>query len=45
MLEKFRERAVAQRIIEKIKEEVKGMEEVRFMHVCGTHEDTVTRRE
>ncbi|WP_430515102.1 hydrogenase formation protein HypD [Pyrococcus woesei] len=43
MLEKFGDKAVAQKILEKIKEEAKGMEELRFMHVCGTHEDTVTR--
>ncbi|AAL80673.1 hydrogenase formation protein HypD [Pyrococcus furiosus DSM 3638] len=43
MLEKFGDKAVAQKILEKIKEEAKGIEELRFMHVCGTHEDTVTR--
>ncbi|MFA4718593.1 hydrogenase formation protein HypD [Pyrococcus kukulkanii] len=43
MLEKFRDRQIAQRIVRKIHEEAKGFEELRFMHVCGTHEDTVTR--
>ncbi|AEC52385.1 hydrogenase expression/formation protein hypD [Pyrococcus sp. NA2] len=43
MLEKFRERAVAQKIVKKIHEESKGLGELKFMHVCGTHEDTVTR--
>ncbi|MFA4640515.1 hydrogenase formation protein HypD [Pyrococcus kukulkanii] len=43
MLEKFRDRQIAQKIVRKIHEEAKGFEELRFMHVCGTHEDTVTR--
>ncbi|ACJ15769.1 hypothetical hydrogenase expression/formation protein hypD [Thermococcus onnurineus NA1] len=43
MLEKFRDRGLAQKIVKKIHEEANGLEEVRFMHVCGTHEDTVTR--
>lgn len=39
----FRNRELAQRIVRKIHEEAKGIDEFRFMHVCGTHEDTVTR--
>ncbi|GAB6135869.1 hydrogenase formation protein HypD [Thermococcus prieurii] len=42
-LDKFRDRELAQKIVKKIHEEAKGLDEVRFMHVCGTHEDTVTR--
>ncbi|MDV3104215.1 hydrogenase formation protein HypD [Thermococcus waiotapuensis] len=39
----LKDREFAQRIVGKIHEEAKGLGEVRFMHVCGTHEDTVTR--
>jgi len=42
-MEAFRDRELAGKIVEKIREEAKGLDEVRFMHVCGTHEDTVTR--
>ncbi|WP_457752323.1 hydrogenase formation protein HypD [Thermococcus sp.] len=42
-LDKFRDRGLAQKIVKKIHEEAEGLDEVRFMHVCGTHEDTVTR--
>ncbi|CAB50146.1 hydrogenase formation protein HypD [Pyrococcus abyssi] len=43
MLEKFRDKEIAQKIVRKIHKEAKGFDELRFMHVCGTHEDTVTR--
>jgi hydrogenase expression/formation protein HypD len=40
----YRDRGVAGKLVEKIREEAKGLDgEIRIMHVCGTHEDTVTR--
>ncbi|MFW5936097.1 MAG: hydrogenase formation protein HypD, partial [Candidatus Hadarchaeota archaeon] len=32
-----------QEVSSKIKQEMEGREEIRLMHLCGTHEDTVTR--
>lgn len=32
-----------QEVSKKIKQEMEGKEEIRLMHLCGTHEDTVTR--
>ncbi len=31
------------KIVSLIKKEMKGEEEIRLMHLCGTHEDTITR--
>jgi len=40
----YRDRKIAQKLVEKIKEEAKTLDgEIRIMHVCGTHEDTITR--
>ncbi|NJF25805.1 hydrogenase formation protein HypD [Thermococcus sp. Bubb.Bath] len=40
----YRDRAIAQKLVEKIKEEAKTLDgEIRIMHVCGSHEDTITR--
>ncbi|WP_297437922.1 hydrogenase formation protein HypD [Thermococcus sp.] len=40
----YRDRGVAGKLVEKIREEAKGLDgEIRIMHVCGTHEDTITR--
>lgn len=41
MLSKFRDRELAKKVTEKIEEESKGIT-VRIMHVCGTHEWTIT---
>ncbi|MDI3475863.1 MAG: hydrogenase expression/formation protein HypD [Thermococcaceae archaeon] len=42
--EAYRSREVAMKLVEKIREEAKTLDgEIRIMHVCGTHEDTVTR--
>lgn len=43
VLNAFKDRELAQKVVRKIREEAKGLDELRFMHVCGTHEDTVTR--
>ncbi len=44
MLEEFRDKRIAQSIVTKIRREAERLgRTVRFMHVCGTHEDTVTR--
>ncbi|ASJ10131.1 hydrogenase formation protein HypD [Thermococcus sp. P6] len=43
MLEEFRDRELARRILDEIRREAEGFDEFHFMHVCGTHEDTVTR--
>ncbi len=44
MLEGFRDKKLAQEIVRKIRKEAKDIgRTVKFMHVCGTHEDTVTR--
>ncbi|WP_048151970.1 hydrogenase formation protein HypD [Palaeococcus ferrophilus] len=43
-LKVFEDRALAERILSAIKKEAERIgREVRLMHVCGTHEDTVTR--
>ena len=34
---------VVERIVEKIREESKEFEEVKIMHLCGTHEDTISK--
>jgi hydrogenase expression/formation protein HypD len=39
----FRDREIAGRISRRIDEISKEMDGVKLMHVCGTHEDTVTR--
>jgi len=38
----YRDRKLAEKVAEKIKEIADG-EEFKFMHVCGTHEDTISR--
>jgi hydrogenase expression/formation protein HypD len=43
MLKELRDRETAKRISKKIAEISKNMGSVKLMHVCGTHEDTVTR--
>ncbi len=44
MLSAFRDRELAGKILKKIKEEAGRIgKAVRFMDVCGTHEDTITR--
>lgn len=40
----FQDRELAQKILQGIKREAEKIgREVKLMHVCGTHEDTVTR--
>ena len=40
----YRDRGIAGKLVERIREEAKGLDgEIRIMHVCGTHEDTITR--
>ncbi|WP_010479818.1 hydrogenase formation protein HypD [Thermococcus zilligii] len=39
----LKDREFARRVVKQIHGEARGLGEVRFMHVCGTHEDTVTR--
>jgi hydrogenase expression/formation protein HypD len=39
----FRDRALAGKAAEKIKEVASSLGRVKLMHVCGTHEDTITR--
>ena len=39
----YRDREIARKLVEKIREEAKLIDEIRIMHVCGTHEDTITR--
>ncbi|MGC8937276.1 MAG: hydrogenase formation protein HypD [Candidatus Methanomethylicaceae archaeon] len=41
MLSKFRDRELAKKVTEKIEEESRGIT-VKIMHVCGTHEWTIT---
>ncbi|MEO2152612.1 MAG: hydrogenase formation protein HypD, partial [Thermococcus sp.] len=44
VLAPYRDRGIAQKLVEKIREEAKTLDgEIRIMHVCGTHEDTITR--
>ncbi|AJC71367.1 MAG: hydrogenase formation protein HypD [Thermococcus sp.] len=44
VLTPYRDRGIAQKLVEKIREEAKTLDgEIRIMHVCGTHEDTITR--
>ncbi len=44
LLKLYRSERIAQNILDKIKEEAKTLkEDIRIMHVCGTHEDTITR--
>lgn len=44
MLSEFRDRKIAKKILKRIFEEAEKIgKEVRFMDVCGTHEDTITR--
>ncbi len=44
LVEPFRSRSIANKLVEKIREEASKLkDEIRIMHVCGTHEDTVTR--
>lgn len=42
LLEKFRDRGLATRILRKIRE-LSPNRKVRFMHVCGSHELTITK--
>ena len=39
----YRDRYLAARIAEKIRDISHGMGELRLMHVCGTHEDAITK--
>lgn len=39
----FRDKKIAQKAVERIKEISKNMGNLKFMHVCGTHEDTITK--
>jgi hydrogenase expression/formation protein HypD len=39
----FRDRRIAEKITAKIRATAKGMDPVRLMHVCGTHEDAITK--
>jgi hydrogenase expression/formation protein HypD len=39
----FRDRRIAEKITAKIGATAKGMDPVRLMHVCGTHEDAITK--
>lgn len=44
MLEKYRDKKVANNILREIFQEAKEIgDEIRLMDVCGTHEDTITR--
>ncbi|WP_297062797.1 hydrogenase formation protein HypD [Thermococcus sp.] len=44
VVQPYRDRGIAQKLVEKIREEAKTLDdEIRIMHVCGTHEDTITR--
>lgn len=43
VLNAFKDRELAQKVVREIHREAQGLDELRFMHVCGTHEDTVTR--
>ncbi len=44
ILSAYRSRDIARRILQSIKKEAEKLSRpVKFMHVCGTHEDTVTR--
>ncbi len=43
MKHKLREEEVAREVADKIKKISAGMGKVKLMHVCGTHEDTITR--
>lgn len=42
-LERFRDRETADRISRRIRDISRDMHRIKLMHVCGTHEDTVTR--
>ena len=39
----FRDRRIAEKITTKIRTTAKGMGPMRLMHVCGTHEDAITK--
>ena len=39
----FRDRRIAGKITAKIRVTSKGMDSLRLMHVCGTHEDAITK--
>ena len=36
-------KSAGRKIAEMIRQEAKGEDEIRIMHLCGTHEDTITR--
>ena len=42
ILSKYRDKRLARLLIEKIRELAKGLPRIRIMHVCGTHEWTIT---
>ena len=44
LVQQYRSREIAGKLVERIKEEARTLGgEIRIMHVCGTHEDTITR--
>jgi len=43
MITKFRDKETAKKVCRKIKEVADTLNQVKLMHVCGTHEDTITR--
>ena len=43
MITEFRDRETAKKACDRIKEIAKNLDHAKIMHVCGTHEDTITR--
>ncbi|HEX54742.1 MAG TPA: hydrogenase formation protein HypD [Candidatus Altiarchaeales archaeon] len=43
MLHEFRDKSIAKRLSGRIRKISKGMGHIKIMHVCGTHEYTITR--